>query len=52
MKVIYKVKQGDTLASIARAFRTDIAALRSWNKLTGTRIVPGERLTIFAVRAD
>jgi membrane-bound lytic murein transglycosylase D len=52
VKVIYQVKQGDTLSSIARAFRTDIAALRSWNKLTGSRIVPGDRLTIFAVRAD
>jgi membrane-bound lytic murein transglycosylase D len=52
VKVIYKVKQGDTLASIARAFRTDIAALRSWNKLTGSHIAPGDRLTIFAARAD
>ena len=31
VKVIYSVKQGDTLASIARLFKTTVAALQNWN---------------------
>lgn len=48
VKVIYKVKKGDTLASIARAFRTTVASIRTWNHLPGTRIVAGVRLTIYS----
>jgi LysM repeat protein len=49
-KVIYRVKRGDTLSSIARLFNTSVAALRSWNNLAGSRINAGQRLTIFAKR--
>jgi membrane-bound lytic murein transglycosylase D len=49
VKVTYKVQQGDTLASIARNFRTSVASIRTWNPgVTPDRITPGERLTIFA----
>lgn len=49
-KVTYRVKKGDTLYSIARAFRTTVEAIREWNDLTGSRIVPGDRLTVYTVR--
>jgi membrane-bound lytic murein transglycosylase D len=52
VKVLYRVQRGDSLASIARLFRTSVAALRSWNKIPGARIAPGARLTIYTARAD
>jgi membrane-bound lytic murein transglycosylase D len=47
VKIMYRVKRGDTLASIARAFRTNVAALKSWNKLAGNRVSAGTHLTIY-----
>jgi membrane-bound lytic murein transglycosylase D len=47
VKVIYSVKRGDTLASIARLFKTTVAALQSWNRIPGDRIEAGQRLTIY-----
>ena len=47
VKVIYQVKRGDTLASIARAFKTTVASLKTWNKLPGNRVSVGARLTIY-----
>lgn len=52
VKVIYRVKQGDTLASIARIFRTSVASLQRWNDLPGSRIDAGARLTIYTARAN
>ena len=52
VKVLYRVQQGDTLASIARLFKTSAASLRIWNKIAGTSIAAGDRLTIYAIPAD
>jgi membrane-bound lytic murein transglycosylase D len=49
MKVIYQVKQGDTLASIARAFKTTVASIQSWNGIAGTQIKTGSRLTVYTI---
>ena len=46
-RLIYRVKKGDTLSSIARLFETTVASLRAWNQLSSTRIHVGDRLTIF-----
>lgn len=51
-RVTYRVKRGDTLSSIARVFRTTVASLRSWNKLTSDRLMPGDRLTVYTPRTD
>lgn len=45
-RVVYRVKRGDTLFSIARAFDCTIESLRTWNRLRGSHISPGDRLTI------
>ena len=45
--LIYRVKRGDTLFSIARVFRTTVASLKSWNGLRSNSIKVGQRLTIF-----
>jgi membrane-bound lytic murein transglycosylase D len=49
-RVVYRVKRGDTLSSIARAFDTTVAAIRSLNRLRSTRLTPGDRLTIHTSR--
>ena len=45
-KVVYRVKQGDTLASIARVFQTSVASLKKWNSLRTSTLQVGQRLTI------
>jgi membrane-bound lytic murein transglycosylase D len=52
VKVVYRVKRGDTLASIARVFKTTISALQTWNGLPGSRIQAGQRLTIYTARTN
>jgi membrane-bound lytic murein transglycosylase D len=52
VKVLYEVKRGDTLASIARVFRTSVSALQTWNGIDGTRILAGDRLTIYTARSN
>ncbi len=49
-KLIYRVRRGDTLSSIARLFNTSVTSLKVWNRLRGTLITPGDRLTIFTSR--
>jgi membrane-bound lytic murein transglycosylase D len=44
--VVYRVKRGDTLASIARVFQTSVASLKKWNSLRTTTLKVGQRLTI------
>jgi membrane-bound lytic murein transglycosylase D len=44
--VIYQVKRGDTLSSIARTFNTTVERIRDLNQLSSTRILVGERLTV------
>lgn len=51
VRLIYRVKRGDTLSSIARIFQTTVASLKSWNKLRSNRITAGDRLTVFASRS-
>jgi membrane-bound lytic murein transglycosylase D len=50
-KVTYRVKRGDTLASIARVFETSVASLKKWNSLRTNSLRVGQRLTILTTRA-
>jgi membrane-bound lytic murein transglycosylase D len=50
-QITYKVKRGDTLFSIARLFDTSVDKIKSWNRLRGSQIAPGDRLKILASRA-
>jgi membrane-bound lytic murein transglycosylase D len=52
VKVIYQVKRGDTLASIARVFSTSVVSIKTWNSMHDTQIRAGERLTIYTLRAN
>jgi membrane-bound lytic murein transglycosylase D len=48
VKVTYQVKRGDTLSSVARLYRTTVQLLKAWNGLSGDRLMPGSRLTIYS----
>jgi membrane-bound lytic murein transglycosylase D len=44
--VTYRVKRGDTLSSIAQLFDTTVERIKSLNRLSGSIIRPGTKLTI------
>jgi membrane-bound lytic murein transglycosylase D len=46
-RVIYRVKSGDTLSSIARRYGTSVARLKDWNGLRSNMVRTGQRLTIW-----
>jgi len=52
VKIVYLVKAGDTLTSIARAHRTTVDSLKLWNALRSSRINIGDRLTIYMIRTN
>lgn len=50
-RLVYRVKRGDTLTSIAQLFNTTVSALKSWNaRVKGNRIGVGDQLVIFATQ--
>ncbi len=49
---VYFVKDGDTLYSISRVFKTTPEAIRELNALSGTRIAPGDRLRMPAATEE
>jgi membrane-bound lytic murein transglycosylase D len=51
-KVLYRVKAGDTLFSIARLYNTTVSSLKTWNAriIVGNHIEVGDRLTILTTR--
>lgn len=44
--VVYRVKRGDNLSTIARRNGTTVARLRSWNGLRSDRLSVGQRLVV------
>lgn len=49
-KLVYRVKRGDTLSSIARGFQISVASLKKWNGLQTNSLRVGQRLTIMTMR--
>jgi membrane-bound lytic murein transglycosylase D len=47
-RMVYRVKSGDSLYSIARANRITVAALKDWNHLRSNHIRPGQRLIVYS----
>ncbi len=43
----YKVRKGDTVASVADDFEVPVDKLRKWNHLRGGELVPGRTLVIY-----
>jgi len=50
-RVVYRVRRGDTLWSIAQEFDTTVDAIKNWNKLRSSKIDVGDRLTIYPNRS-
>ena len=46
-KMIYRVRRGDSLWSIARRFGITIGKLREWNEIADRGIRPGQRIVIY-----
>ncbi len=46
-KLVYKVKSGDVLGSIAQRYHVRVSDLRRWNGISGNRIYVGQRLAIY-----
>jgi membrane-bound lytic murein transglycosylase D len=46
-RVRYRIRRGDTLASIAARYNTTVDELRTWNGLRGSMIAAGSFLTIY-----
>jgi membrane-bound lytic murein transglycosylase D len=44
--LLYVVRKGDTLVTIADRFGVSLNQLRRWNKLTGIKVEPGRRLHV------
>jgi len=44
--IVYRVKRGDTLSSIAELFDTTVAKIKTWNKLRTNALTAGTRLKI------
>jgi len=47
-KLVHIVRPGDTLSSIALAYRSTVAAVVEWNGIVAGSISPGQELTIFS----
>ena len=45
-KMYYKIRQGDTLGSIAKKFHVTVSQLQKWNGLTSTNIYTGKNLRV------
>jgi len=46
-KVIYTIKSGDNLGSIAAKYKVSVDDIKKWNGLTSTNIVAGKTLVIY-----
>ncbi len=47
VRITHRVRRGDTLSSIASRYGASVADIKAWNRLRGTRIAAGGRLTIY-----
>ena len=43
---LYTARRGDTLVAIADRFGVSLSQLRRWNKITGAKVQPGQRLHV------
>lgn len=46
-KIVYRVKQGDTLYDIATRYKVSVSSLKRWNNLRRNLIHPGDKLTLY-----
>src|SRR5690606_24820490 len=44
----YKIKRGDTISELAEKFGVSVSKIRSWNNLSGDKLIAGKTLKIYA----
>jgi LysM repeat protein len=45
--IVYKIKKGDTLRSVAKKFQVSPEDIRRWNRLPGKKLpAPGQKITL------
>jgi membrane-bound lytic murein transglycosylase D len=49
---LYTVRKGDTLVTISDRFGVSLSELRRWNKITGIKVQPGQRLHVAATASS
>ena len=50
VKSTYEVRKGDTLASIARLYKTTVASVKTWNpRVSASRLTAGQRLSVYRI---
>ena len=47
-QTVHTVRRGDNLTAIAKRYGVSVSNLRSWNGLSSSRIVPGQKLKLYA----
>jgi membrane-bound lytic murein transglycosylase D len=47
VRKVHKVKRGEHLQTIANRYSCSVAELKKWNHLRSTKLVAGQRLTVF-----
>lgn len=45
--IIHRIRQGDTLYGIARTYNCSVGQIKTWNRLKGNLIKPGQQLKIY-----
>ena len=45
-RIVYKVRRGDALSTIAQKYRVSVSSIKRWNNLRSSKIKVGQRLTI------
>jgi len=51
-RIVYTVRRGDNLTEIAKKYGVSISDIRTWNKMSGSRIQVGQRLHLFETNPD
>lgn len=51
-KIIYRVKKGDTLSTIAERYNVSVSNLKKWNNLKSSLIKEGQKIIIFTEPAS
>ncbi|MEP5613801.1 MAG: LysM peptidoglycan-binding domain-containing protein [Cyclobacteriaceae bacterium] len=48
-RVVYRVRSGDVLGTIARKYHVRVSDLKSWNRINGSMIRIGQRLNVYVL---
>jgi LysM repeat protein/lysophospholipase L1-like esterase len=45
--IVHKIRRGETLGAIAEKYGVTVSQLKSWNNMTGTKLVAGKTLKVY-----